>query len=171
MRRIYLANAAAVILMGVAAIAVATPPSDEASRYVSYALVIDPDATERIQINLPAESGYEEDLAVSHNTRSPSLFLFQDNLIFPNKNSGWHYHPGIVSVTVAEGSLEWYDAQCVKHVRSAGDFFMEEDGQLHYVRNVKAVPMRMILTFIIAKGLTYKIYAPAPPCAAALGLN
>ncbi len=171
MSRILLATAMALSGLGFTALGLATPPSTEGIRSVNYTLVIDPDANERLQINLPAESEYEEDSAVDHNTRSPSIFVFQDSLIYPNKNTGWHYHPGIVLVTVAEGSLEWYDAQCVKHVRSAGDFFMEEDGQLHYVRNANSTPMRMILTFIIAKGLTNKIFAPAPPCAAALGLN
>ena len=123
-----------------------------------------------MQINLPAASEYEEDAPISHGTRSPSIFLFQDFTIPQNANTGWHYHPGIVLITVATGSVEWFDASCTKHVRAAGDFFTESD-QLHYVRNVNSVPSRMIITFIIAKGLTNKIFAPAPPCAAALGLN
>jgi quercetin dioxygenase-like cupin family protein len=156
-------------LIGFAALAFATPPAGE-HRSVDYTLVIDPDAADRVQINLPAATEYEEDVPTSHGTRSPSVFVFQDTTINPHGDTGWHYHPGIVLVTVAAGSFEWYDAKCTKHVRTAGEFFMESD-QLHYVRNVSPVPSRMIITFIIAKGLTNKIYAPAPACAAALGLN
>jgi hypothetical protein len=166
-----LATVTAVMVIGFAALALATAPSTQASHYANYTLVIDPDAVDRVQLNLPAESEYEEDLAGTHGTRSPAVYVFQDNILYPNKNSGWHYHPGIVLATVAAGSIEWYDAKCVKHVRVAGDSFMEEDKQLHLVRNVNSVPARTIFTFVIAKGLTYKIYAPAPPCAAALGLN
>jgi hypothetical protein len=161
---------AVIILAVFAQLALATPPNAQTSRYVNYTLVVDPDANDRVQINLPEASEYEEDVPTSHGTRSPSVFVFQDDTMYLNKSSGWHYHPGIVLITVAAGSLEWYDAKCTKHVRVAGDFFMETD-QVHYVRNVSSVPMRMIITFVIAKGLTNKIYAPAPPCAAALGLE
>jgi quercetin dioxygenase-like cupin family protein len=137
---------------------------------LDYTLIIDPDAADRVQINLPAATGYEEDIHLAHGTRSPSVFVFQDTELYPQGNTAWHYHPGIVLITVAEGSVEWYDAKCTRHVRSAGDFFTESD-QLHFVRNISTAPARMILTFIIPKGVTNKIYAPAPPCAAALGLN
>jgi len=156
------------IALGIARLGSAAAPA--ASRNVNYALALDPDARDRLQINLPAASEYEEDVQTSHGTRSPSVFVFQDFTLYPNGNTAWHYHPGIVLITVAEGSVDWYDAKCIKHVHSAGDFFMESD-QLHYVRNSSAVLTRMIITYVIAKGVTVKIYAPAPPCAAALGLN
>jgi quercetin dioxygenase-like cupin family protein len=149
----------------------ATPPSNSGVHLVNYTLVIDPDAIDPVQINLPGASEYEEDAPLSRGTRSPSVFVFEDNVFDPNGNTGWHYHPGIVLATVAEGSVDWYDAQCVKHVRKAGDFFMESDRAIHEVRNSGTVPARLIITFIVAKGLTFKISAPAPPCAAALGLN
>jgi quercetin dioxygenase-like cupin family protein len=167
---VILKTGAASLILGIAELAFATPPSTDSSRYVNYTLVIDPDAADRVQINLPTASEYEEDVPASHGTRSPSVFVFQDATIYPNKNTGWHYHPGIVLVTIAAGSVEWYDMNCTKRVRVAGDFFTESD-QVHFIRNASSVPLRMIITFIIAKGLTSKISAPAPPCAAALGLQ
>ena len=103
-----------------AGLALATPPSPESSRYVNYTLVVDPDAADRVQINLPDAAAYEEDAVRSHGTRSPSVFVFQDHTMYPNGNSGWHYHPGIVLVAVAAGTLEWFDAKCTKRVRTAG---------------------------------------------------
>jgi hypothetical protein len=50
-------------------------------------------------------------------------------------STGWHMHPGIVLVTIEDGSVEWYDAKCLKHIHKAGDFFTEDD-QPHFVRNV-----------------------------------
>jgi quercetin dioxygenase-like cupin family protein len=168
--RTILGAAAALTILVAARPALATAPTAETDRWVNYALVIDPDATDRVQINLPAATEYEEDVPTVHGTRSPSIFVFVDITMSPNGSSGWHFHPGVVLVTVAAGSVEWYDAKCTKHVRGAGDFFTESD-QLHYVRNVSSVPTRMIITVIIAKGLPRRIYAPAPPCAAALGLQ
>jgi quercetin dioxygenase-like cupin family protein len=139
------------------------------STYVNYTLIIDPDATDRLQINLPADE-FEENVSVRNDTRSPSVFVFQDDTIAPGANSDWHVHPGIVLITVADGSVEWYDAKCVRQIRKTGDFFAESD-QLHFVRNTNSVPARLFITFIIAKGETYKIYRPSPPCAAALGLD
>jgi hypothetical protein len=162
--------AAALVVLGVVRIALATPPSDGSSVYLNYTLVIDPDATDRVKINLPAAAEYDlEGAPVRVGTRSPSVFVFQDLTLNPNGDTGWHVHPGIVLITVAEGSVDWYDAMCVKHVRTAGEFFQESD-QLHYVRNSTTVPSRLIITFVIAKGLPIKIYRPAPLCAAALGL-
>lgn len=151
--------------------AIATPPSNTGVRFVNYTLTIDPDATDRVQIRLPEALEYEEDAPIGHGTRSPSVFIFEDNSFDPGGNTGWHYHPGILLVTMVEGSVDWYDARCQKHVRKAGDFFMERDREIHELRNSGSGPARLIITFVIAKGLTFKISAPAPPCAAALGLN
>jgi hypothetical protein len=165
---IILPTAMVLIVVGIHALAFAAPPT--VSHVINYALAVDPDATDRLQISLPAASEYVEDVQTTHGTRSPSVFLFQDLTLLPNDNTAWHFHPGIVLITVAEGSVDWYDAKCIKHVHSAGDFFMESD-QLHYVRNSGPAQTRMIITYVIEKGVTSKIYAPAPPCAAALGLN
>ena len=149
----------------------ATPPSNTGVRFVNYTLTIDPDATDRVQIRLPEALEYEEDAPMSRGTRSPSVFIFEDNTFDPGANTGWHYHPGILLVTIVEGSVDWYDVKCQKHVRKAGDFFMEHDREIHELRNNGSVPARFIITFIIAKGLTFKISAPAPPCAVVLGLK
>lgn len=159
------------VILADSRITLATPPSDKGVQIVNYTLFIDPDATDRVQIRLPETLQYEEDAPISHGTRSPSSFVFQVYTAYPNSNTGWHYHPGIVLATVADGSVDWYDATCTKHVRKRGEFFMEKDHELHEVRNSSSAPAHLIMTFIIAKGLTYKISAPAPFCAAHLGLQ
>jgi len=159
---------AAVLTSAIGALALAGPPTGVS--YVNYTLLIDPDAADRLQINLPEASGYEEDVATGHGTRSPAVFVFQDFTMYPDANTGWHYHPGIVLITVAQGSVDWYDARCTKRTHTAGDFFTEGN-QLHFVRNSSSSPARLIITFVIEKGVTNKIFAPPPPCAAALGLR
>jgi hypothetical protein len=72
--------------------------------------------------------------------------------------------------SVTQGSIEWYDAQCVKHVYNVGDA-LSESTQPHYVRNVGTVNARFMVTYILAKGQPRRIDQPAPACAAALGLE
>jgi hypothetical protein len=157
---------AATVIIGFQCAAFAGPSSG--TTYVNYTLVLDPDSADPLQIDLPANE-IEENISVGHDTRSPSVFVFQDYTMNKDTNTGWHIHHGVVLITIAEGSVEWYDTNCALHVRRAGDFFTESD-QLHYVRNVGSAPARLIITFVIAKGETNKIYKPAPPCAAARGL-
>jgi quercetin dioxygenase-like cupin family protein len=49
---------------------------------------------------------------------------------------GWHYHNGPVIVTVAVGTLTFYDANCNTWDVSAGESFIESTGQ---VLNAKAL--------------------------------
>ena len=53
----------------------------------------------------------------------------------------------------------------------AAKFATVNSDQLHYARNSGSVLTRMIITYVIEKGVPNKIYAPALPCAAALGLG
>jgi quercetin dioxygenase-like cupin family protein len=161
---------ASLVLFFIVQPAVATPPT-EGVHFVYYTLTIDPDASERVQIRLPAAFEYEEDAQISRATRSPAVFIFMDATYEPKATSGWHYHPGIVLNTVVDGQVDWYDGNCVRHVLKKGDHFVEGNRVVHKVHNSTGAPARMIQTFIITKGLTFKIDTPAPSCATALGLN
>jgi quercetin dioxygenase-like cupin family protein len=169
-RRGWSIESTTVLIAGVAFFATLGAARIVHAAYANYALIIDPDASNGVQINLPAAAEYEEDVSVTNSTRSPSVYVFQDLVMDPLANTGWHIHPGLVLITVADGTVDWYDSHCAKQTRKAGDFFTESD-QLHFVRNTSSMPARLILTFVIAKGETNKIYRPAPPCAAALGLD
>jgi len=57
------------------------------------------------------------------------------------------------------------------YLHTQGDFFTEADRTVHYVRNASTRPARLFFTFVVAKGLTFRISTPAPDCAAALGLK
>jgi quercetin dioxygenase-like cupin family protein len=120
-----------VLLSGCGATTALASPPTEGVEIVNYTLVIDPDTTNRVRIKLPAPSEYEEDAPISHGSRSPAVFMFQVYTAHPNSNTGWHYHPGMLLATVADGSIEWYDASCTPHVRKAGDFFVEHDREVH----------------------------------------
>jgi len=157
------------VLLGLRPV-MATPPTGRI-QFDYYTMTIDPDATDRVQIRLPKAFEYEEDALISRTTRSPSVFLFMDLTTYPNYDTGWHYHPGVVLFTVVSGEVDWYDGNCVRHVLKRGDHYVENNRALHWLGNSSTAPARLILTFIIKKGITYKIDAPAPSCAAALGLK
>ena len=103
-------------------------------------------------------------------TSGPTSVFVQDVEYAPGGHTGWHSHPGILVSTVTEGSIEWYDSQCNKHVYQVGDA-LTESTEPHYVRNVGSVNARFMVTYILAQGLPRRIDQPAPPCAAALGLD
>ena len=103
-------------------------------------------------------------------TSGPSDVIVQDVVYAPGGHTGWHSHPGILLSTVVSGSIEWYDAKCVKHVYNPGDS-LTENTQTHYVRNVGTVNAHFMVTYVIARGQPRRIDEAAPPCAAALGLD
>ncbi|HWX95094.1 MAG TPA: hypothetical protein VNY29_20955 [Terriglobales bacterium] len=78
--------------------------------------------------------------------------------------------PGFFLVSVLEGSIEWYDANCERTVYKVGNSLTESTAT-HYVRNVGSVNARFMATYILANGQARRMDQPAPPCAAALGLD
>jgi quercetin dioxygenase-like cupin family protein len=146
----------------------ATPPTNEVATG-RFTLLVDPDASDRLQLGL--EDSPVEDAPISHATRSPSVLRFNIVIYPPKAHSGWHYHPGLSLVTVLDGVIDWYDANCVRHAYSPGEFFMEGNREVHLAGNSSPTPARMIVTHIIAKGLPPRVSVPAPRCAAASGLQ
>lgn len=103
-------------------------------------------------------------------TNGPSNFIVQDVAFSPGGYTGWHNHPGILYLTLTEGSVEWYDAKCKKTLYQAGDSWTENT-PLHYVRATGTVNARFMITYLVPKGQPKRIDQAAPACAAALGLN
>jgi quercetin dioxygenase-like cupin family protein len=103
-------------------------------------------------------------------TSGPTTVTVQDVEYVPGGHTGWHSHPGVLVSSVTQGSIEWYDSQCVKHVYNVGDA-LTESTEPHYVRNVGTLNARFMVTYILAKGQPRRIDQPAPACAAAFGLE
>lgn len=103
-------------------------------------------------------------------TSGPTTFQVLDVTLSPSGRTGWHHHPAILLNTMISGSIEWYDAQCNKHVYNAGDSWTENTS-VHDVRNVGTTSAHFMITYVIAKGQPRRVDEPAPACAAALGLE
>jgi quercetin dioxygenase-like cupin family protein len=67
--------------------------------------------SQHVRVALPPVVGQEQEddeWSAKLVTSGPSNFIVQDVSYFPGGHTGWHSHPGILLVSVTEGSIEWY---------------------------------------------------------------
>lgn len=119
-----------------------------------------------------ALAGTTEGFTAEMETEGAANFIAQEVKFSPGGTTGWHTHPGIILLTLAadSGPIDWYDANCVKHVYKAGDSWTEGT-KLHDVVNSSSIDAHFVVTYVVAKGVNKRTDQPAPACAAALGLN
>jgi quercetin dioxygenase-like cupin family protein len=103
-------------------------------------------------------------------TQGPATISSQVASFQPGGENGWHSHPGLVTVTLAKGSIVWYNANCEATTYQAGDAWVE-GSQLHMFRVVGDAAVLIYATFITAEKEALRIDQPEPPCAAAKGLS
>jgi quercetin dioxygenase-like cupin family protein len=163
---------AAVVTICIVGIALATPI---VGQNFSNILAFGTNNTEvftRARVALPPVVGQEQkgEWSAMLITSGPSNFIVHDVSYFPGGHTGWHSHPGILLITVTEGSIEWYNANCQRTVYNVGDSFTESTAT-HFWRNVGSVNARIMVAYVIAKGQPRRIDQPAPACSAGLGLE
>ncbi len=114
----------------------------------------------------------DEGFSAELETEGASNFVVQDVIFSPGGTTGWHTHPGVLllSMTADSGPIDWYDAKCVKHVYQPGDSWTEGT-KLHDVVNSSSLNAHLVVTYVIAKGMSKRTDQPAPACAAVLGLD
>jgi quercetin dioxygenase-like cupin family protein len=111
-----------------------------------------------------------ERFEVKLSSEGPSTMSNQDAAYGPGGHNGWHSHPGMVAVTIISGAIQWFNEDCEETDYKAGDSWTE-GSQLHYFRVVGATGLHATAFFITAQGAALRTDEPAPPCAAALGLD
>ena len=77
--------------------------------------------------------------------------------------SGWHSHPGPVFITVKEGTMTFYEADCSASVRTAGEGFLDTGAHPHLARNESGAPATNVVTYFVPRGAPVRIDEPAPP--------
>jgi quercetin dioxygenase-like cupin family protein len=148
-------------------IAIATPASGILSNvFPSKGTTLD-----LLQEDFTVRAGMEdgEDWALTLQTSGEADFYSQEIVIGPGGYSGWHNHPGLLLITVKEGTIDWYDRNCVKHVYTAGQS-LTESNQAHNIVNSGTVNTRLFGWYIIKAGAARRIEDPQPACAVPLGL-
>jgi len=163
------------ILAGVAAacaaagLAMATPTLGVLYNVISVTGTDNNDIHAHAHVSL---AGSEDGFTAEVETEGAANFIVQDVIFAPGGTTGWHKHPGVLllSLTADSGPVDWYDANCGKHVYNAGDSWTESTS-LHDVFNSSSSNAHFIVTYIVAKGVNKRTDEPAPSCAAALGLT
>ena len=103
---------------------------------------------------------------VKFQTKGPVDFAHATVTIDPLGHSGWHSHPGVVLVTVASGTVTFYDADCSFNVYPAGSSFVESNGATGLARNTSSTtPAVVYVTYIVPAGApALRIDQPDPGC-------
>jgi hypothetical protein len=71
---------------------------------------------------------------------------------------------------VKEGSLDFYNKDCVKHSYSAGQSFTEA-AEPHNGLNPGPGNVHLLVAYIVKKGEPRRIESPQPKCGETLGLQ
>jgi quercetin dioxygenase-like cupin family protein len=58
-------------------------------------------------------------------TEGPSTIFVQDTAFSPGGHTGWHSHPGILTLALISGTVEWFNGNCEKTTYNAGDAWTE----------------------------------------------
>ena len=110
------------------------------------------------------------DWAVSLEDKGQSEFYFQDLVVKPGGRTGWHSHPGLLLITLKDGSVDFYDKDCSKHTYTAGQSFTE-GAEAHNVVNSGSGNARLLVAYIVKSGEPRRIENPQPRCGEALQLR
>jgi quercetin dioxygenase-like cupin family protein len=165
--------AAVVITCGIVGVAIATPIVGLVFGNILASGTIGKELLVRARVKLPPVVGATTTENDQWNgmliTDGPTDFIVQDVSYAPGGYTGWHSHPGLLLVSVTEGSIEWYNSKCERTVYNVGDSFTENT-RTHFVRNVGSVNGRFMVTYVLAQGQPRRIDQDAPACAADLGL-
>ena len=82
----------------------------------------------------------------------------------PHAKSGWHTHPGPVFISVKEGSVAFYEADCQRVVRVAGEGFLDTGDHPHFAVNESDVPAVNVVTYFLPPDATaLRIDEPVAP--------
>src|ERR687893_834601 len=86
--------------------------------------------------------------------RTSADFALAKVVIEPGGTTGWHHHPGVVLVSVKSGTVSEYDVKCEKSVFTAGEGFVESNGEVQLVRNNGNAKAVLYATFLVPTNTT-----------------
>jgi quercetin dioxygenase-like cupin family protein len=109
--------------------------------------------------------GAEWTVALEDNGQSE--MYFQDLVIGPGGYTGWHSHPGLLLITMKEGSIDFYNKDCVKTTYAAGQSF-SEGADPHAFVNTGSVNARLLVAYVVKSGEPRRIERSQPKCGEAL---
>ncbi len=146
---------AALAVLVVAAVAVATPPVGTMVTPLAPAGEFGP-------IKAHAKIG-KWDAKIK--TKGDSDMYMTEVTIQPGGTLGWHSHPGLSFVIVKSGTATFYDGDdpsCKPDVIQTGQTAFEPEGHIHIVRNEGTVPLENDVVQFVPHGSPRLISQPDP---------
>ena len=106
---------------------------------------------------------------VKFQTKSDVATLVQKLTFSPGAFSGWHHHPGIVIVTIKEGSVQLMHSDCSVHeygpASEHGSVFIEGEQRVHEARSAGGAVVYATYVAPDASPPVFRIENDAPMCA------
>jgi len=166
-----------VAVLGIATVALATPPFNVILNQIVAMGTSSADLSELLRVSSPKretetspnKDSEDEDWQLHLRTKGATDFYVQHLVVGPGGYSGWHTHPGLLSGTVVSGSIDFYDANCQKRSFVAGQVFTEST-EVHAIINTGAVNADLSAAYLIKHNLPRRIEADAPACAPSTGI-
>lgn len=155
--------ASALVAVGVyAGLASATPSSGSTSTLLARGSFAGP-----FSIRRTSAAGWESTVAAQ-----PGLDVATQAITFqPGGHSGWHSHPGPVFITIASGTMTFYesdDPACRPIVLTAGQGYLDTGEHAHLARNETGSPAVNLVTYLVPPGAALRTDQPEPGNCASL---
>ena len=100
---------------------------------------------------------------VKFQTKVPTDVSVLTLTIEPGGTTGWHSHPGLAIIAVAEGTGKLYFADCSAQTYEAGQAFVEDGDDAPTVfRNEGTSPVVLTVSFVAPSGESIIRDEPAP---------
>ena len=100
---------------------------------------------------------------VKFQTKAPTEASVLTLTVDPGGSTGWHTHPGLAIISVAEGTGTLYQTDCTSQEFSAGHAFIETgDDEATLFKNEGTTPVVLTVTFIAPSGESPHRDEPAP---------
>ena len=151
-----------------ASVAAATPPSNFVGTILTRGTASDRAAVIEPRISLSLGRIAFGDPVVNCGPARNCDVVVQTVIAQPGGTSGWHSHPGLVSVVVRSGAVTRYEADrfghgCSSNIYSVGQAFLElGSDHIALVRNHTTQVAELTATYIVPAGAPLRIDQPAP---------
>jgi quercetin dioxygenase-like cupin family protein len=101
---------------------------------------------------------------VKFETKGPTEVSVLTLTVEPGGSTGWHTHPGLAVISVADGTGKLYSTDCTSQEFGAGEAFIEAgDDAATLFRNEGSAPAVLTVTFMYPRGTASFIRdEPAP---------
>lgn len=98
---------------------------------------------------------------IKFRTKEPTTMVFQRVTYAPGADSGWHFHPGVVFVSVTQGEVTRW-VRCQSHTYKAGESFLETGQQPEgKLVNTGTDEAKLVALFVVPQGSP--LTDPSPP--------